>query len=1090
MTKKAGWPFFTKGMYKTFALIKLTILMLAVASQANGKQNFQENVSLSERNAPLIRVFKQIKKQTGYSYLVPATLLGQANKVSIDVKNVALTDALDIIFKDQPLGYSIVGKTIVVKEKEVKKTVSYDVSAPVDEVKGRVTDPNGEPIVGANVVVKGTNIAAITDRNGEFSLSNVPEGARIEISFVGYEPQIVSVKNRTPINTSLAIAAKELDVAIVQGYGMTSHRTKTGSISKITSDQIAKQPISNPLSALQGRVSGVFITTQNGLPGGNIKVQIRGQNSISAGINPLYIVDGVPFLATPLNEGLANYRGANGDISPLNSLNPSDIESIEILKDADATAIYGSRGSNGVILITTKQGKAGKTNVSFNIYNGINTSYSNSEYLSLQEYLSLRREAFKNDGVIPTASNAPELMLWDTTKSINWRDYILGNHSTLTSVQTDISGGNNTTKFLVGFNYRKEGSIIKGDFDYKRFSSHLKVEHNAFDNRLSLNLSVTYSADVNRLPKISIPGLLTLPPNYPVFDTSGKYNWNLSVNPAAQLMQKSRSRTDNIIANIIMKYRIANGLSFKSSFGYTKIQMNQVLTQPLASLNPNSTSSVSTAYYGNNGSVTLIAEPQLDYSILAKSYKLNLLVGSTFQKSTRDGFLITGTNFSSDALLENMGSAGLLSGGSTIFSEYKYNSLFGRLNFILTDKYIINVVYRRDGSSRFGPRKEFGSFGSLGLAWIFTNEQFIRSRNFISFGKFRASYGLVGNDQIQDYGYLSSYTSSGTYQGFGTFRPSRIANPFYGWEVNKKLELGLDIGFFNDKVLLTGAWYRNVSDNLLVDYPLPGQTGFTDYQANLPATVLNSGFELDLNSTIIKCKNFSWSSSLNVSFPRNRLMDYPGLEQSSNANTYVIGKDLSVYKGYRFTGVDPFTGFATFEDINKDGTISFPNDVVVLGKTSPDFFGGISNTIIFKDFQLDLLGQFVKQYANLGTISPGRTRSNQFKIVLDRWQNPGDVTDIPIASTTPGKPAYIANSFLNSSNYVFRNSSYLRLKTLSLSYRFKETVCKRLGFSSFSLNAQAFNVLTFTPSKTEDPESQLGGIAPLKSYAFGLNLKL
>ncbi len=1082
--KKAG---LVAVISRTLRIMKLTAFLLLIICLHASAKTFSQEITLSLKNVNLETVFKEVQKQTTYRFVYTNEQLENAIKVTIQVKNETLGTVLGLCFKNQPLTYTIEEKNIIIQIKENQDRDTPAISQ--FNITGKVTNEKGEPLAGATLKIKETSIGTIANDNGEFSIENVEPNSTLVISSIGYQTQEIKLKGRTYIIVQLKMAVNNLDETVVIAYGKTTRRLNTGSISKVSEADISKQPVSNPLNAVQGRAAGVFINTQNGLPGGNITVQIRGKGSINAGTDPLYVIDGVPFNSTPLNSSFSTLSdGIAGATSPLNSINPSDIESIEILKDADATAIYGSRAANGVILITTKKGMPGKTKLDLNFYTGFSRLADFPHLLNIQQYLELRHEGFQNDGITPTTSNAPDLLKWDTTRSVNWPKYMLGGTAVTTNGQIGVSGGNENTTFLISGNYRMEGTILRGDQKYQRVGGHVLIHHSSTDKKFFLDFSSSYTDDNNKQLSSSIFGTLTLPPNIPIYDNTGNYNWVgiTSANPEAVLKRKSTSRTDNFLTNLSMRYSIVHNLQLKTNLGYTRTEMDQVMTYPKISFNPNS-GSQSYAYYGNNKISSLIIEPQLEYSKNIKKSNAQLLAGMSWQQTTQEGNFITGTDYSNDDLLEFAGAAGTIS-ATNLYSQYKYASLFGRLHYDYNRKYILNASVRRDGSSRFGPGSQFGNFGAIGVGWIFSEERSLKKLPFISYGKLRASYGITGNDLISDYQYLSTYGTTGaTYQDVTGLAPTRIANADFRWESNKKLEIAIEAGLAKNRILFTAAWYRNRSGNQLIDYPLPYMSGpFGHYVANLPALVENKGFEFEANAVIIRKDAFSWSLAGNITIPKNKLLKYPGLEASAFANTYVIGEDLSIRKALNFTGINTQTGLPEYEDINHDGVISTPEDYAIVGRTSPYFFGGFGSDVQFHGFQLNVFFQFSKQYAQgLATI-PG-TRSNKFNIALQRWRNTGDVSTIAKATVAP------AGEYFNLalSDAAFYNASYARLKNVSLSYTLPSWLANKLKFSNCRIYCEGQNLVTWRKeANLYDPETANSGIAPLKTVVIGIQLTL
>ena len=978
-----------------------------------------------------------------------------------------------------------------------KAVAQINTPLQTQQVQGKVTDEQGKPLPGATVKIKNGNVLGSTDMEGKFVLNNVPLKGALSISFIGFQTSEIPI----PINTSneiiiqLKADANSLNEVQVIGYGTTTKRLNTGSVSTVSAIDLEKQPVTNVLSALEGRAPGVFVQQTNGLPGGGINIQIRGKGSILAGTDPFYVIDGVPYSSNVLSSNSAiGTTSLNGLVSPFNSINPDDIESINILKDADATAIYGSRGANGVVLITTKKGKAGKTNVDLNISEGINKIASLPSLLNLQQYLQIRKEAFKNDGETPssdpTSTNyAPDLTTWSQSKSTNWGKYLLGGTGHVTDVQGNISGGEKNTTFNIGGNFHSETTVLPGDNLYQRGGLRYSLQHTTLNDKFSIILSGAYTTDHNQLvdPSSTFEGDLFLPPNFPLYDQNDKINWEYGLNPSADIKAQSKISTDNFVSNLILKYNITKDLNFNTSFGYNKININQVQTFPLASQNPQYSPS-NYSYFATNSNQSVIIEPQLNYIKKFNSSILSLLAGGTYQNTLSQGQYINASNFSSEELLQNLASAGTINTISNSYLQYKYVSLFGRVNYAIDDKYILNASIRRDGSSRFGPGNQFGTFGAVGGAWLFSQENWIKSNlPFISYGKLRGSYGIVGNDQITDYQYLSTYSSSGyTYQDTSGLKPSRISNSNFHWEVDKKLEIGLELGFVKDRILLTVDRYQSRSSNQLVAYAIPTLTGFNSYQANLPAVVQNTGWEIEFNTKNIQQKDFNWSTTFNITVPSNKLVSFQNFVNSSYANTLVLGEDITRVYGYRLTSVNPSTGNAIYAS-QPGSTSASPYYYYTMGNRTPNFYGGFGNTFIYERWQLDIFGQFTKQDAQGDlSYSPGQFINN-YQYTLKRWQQPGDITNIPKASNNP-------DYYYSSSSGNFFDASYFRLKNVSLSYNLPSKWLSKIGIDRLRVYAQGQDLYTWWHKNNPflDPESGAFGttnnLPPMRSIVFGTQI--
>lgn len=1082
--------------------MKLTaIILLTACLQVSAKPNAQ-NVTLSEKNAPLEKIFQEIKRQTGYSFLYSSEVLKQAHRVDIDVRDASLAQALNACFAGQPLSWEMEDKTIIVKPK-TKIAGKERMPLPPIDVHGRILNDAGEPVEGASIVVKGNNAKGTTSNKEGYFTINVNEGDVIVVSFVGYQSKDVKVTSSLIAGGNLTItlskASVQLDETVVIAYGTTTKRLSTGNVTSVKAVDIEKQPVNNPLLAMQGRVPGAFITQANGLPGSQVVVRIRGQNTIGvAGSNPLYIVDGVPFDGQPLElqgGGGINGLGATGATNPLILINPADVESMEVLKDADATAIYGSRGANGVILITTKKAKAGKTTVEAGLSISAGKIAHKLDLLNLQQYLALRRKAFANDGVTPTAANAIDLVTWDTTQGTDFQKLLLGNTARTTNASVSVSGGNQNTRFMVRGNYNRETTVLPGNDANNRGTFHFNADHTSTDGRFNAGITFTYSKSVSTIGSID-PTLLaiTLPPNFPLYKANGSYNlfYNLSatsqvLNPLASLDNLRKTNSTSMVVNMTLQYQLFRGLKFKTSMGVTTVDFDQKNLTYKASFNTNTAS----ASFVSNTSQTYVVEPMLEFNQKAGPGKLNVIVGGTWQdKLYSQPYNIWASGIPSDNLIENYLSASsvtVTSSGAQY--EYKYVSGFGRVNYNVGNKYIFNGTVRRDGSSRFGKDKQFGNFGSVGGAWILSEENFIKKQRikWLSFAKLRANYGLTGNDQINDYQSLESYTTTAYTYGGTSLYPSRLANANFSWETTKKMEFSLVTGFFDNRLSATATWFRNRSGNMLINYTLSPQAGFNSYQANLDAMVQNKGWEFELNSDNIKSKNLTWTSSFNLTIPKNTLLKYPNLDKTSSANTYVIGESLNILRGYHYTGMT--NGLPTVQDVNNSGTyttglaVKGNGDYVIMGKTTPDFYGGLGNGLTYKNWSLDVFCTFVKQEA-----LDVRASINM----------PGLAANVDVKSTEDGfKPTQVssgtaATAFTRykASDAMMIDASYIRLKNLSLSYNFDESMLRRVKIHRLKLYVQAQNLFTITSFNGMDPESGALTVPPLKVLMAGIQITL
>lgn len=958
-------------------------------------------------------------------------------------------------------------------------------------VTGTVRDSRG-PLPGVTVMVKGTSIITTTDFDGRYSIQASKRDVLV-FSFMGFSTVEKKIEDSL-LDIVLSEDATNLkEVVINAGYYSVKDKERTGSIARITSKDLETQPVVNVLAAMQGRIAGVDIIQDSGSPTSGFRVKIRGQNSLRAtGNDPLYVIDGVPYSTETIGSNNTSTALA-APASPLTNINPSDIESIEVLKDADATAIYGSRGANGVVLVTTRRAKAGKTSVSFSASTGIGKVTKFINLMDTRAYLEMRREAFANDGISQYPEDAYDINgTWDQNRYTDWQKELLGGTSQIRNYSGSVAGGSELTQFLFSGSLHNETTVQPGDFNYTKAGVHFSSNHTSDNRKFKMTFSAGYTFQDNLQSGTDLTlTARTLAPNAPeLYENEGNLNWENGTfsNPLATLESKSTAKVNDLVASTSLLYNLLPGLQLKSSFGFTSLQSNETRTDPSTGYNPafGMGSESSSLFTSSVDRKSWIIEPQISWDKTIGKAQINLLGGATAQSVVNGRLQQSGFGFTSNSLIENLSSANTKQITVSDETEYRYQAFFVRANFNWDGKYILNLTGRRDGSSRFGPADRFAWFGAAGAAWLFSQEKFLDGNSIISFGKLRASYGTSGNDQIGDYQYIDTYTSAGrSYNGLVGLNPSRLYNPNFGWEINKKLEAAVEMGFFKDRLFLTGAYYRNRSSNQLIGVQLPRTTGFSSINANLDATVQNSGWEFTLRSENIRSKNLTWNTTFNISAAKNNLLAFPGLEGSAYTNTYVIGRSINIAKLYELTGVDSQTGLYTFRDYNGDGIISDPDRQHITDLT-PKYFGGIQNQLYYKKFELDFLFQFVKQrnYEYIAN-TPAGTFNNQAVGMEQRWRMPGDQSDNQLYTSGASGPAVQAYNNYSQSSGIVNDGSYIRLKNIALAYNLplpENTFKCRIYF-------QGQNLLTFTPYKGGDPEFRYSGfLPPLRIYSVGIQL--
>ncbi|SEW35011.1 TonB-linked outer membrane protein, SusC/RagA family [Chitinophaga sp. YR573] len=1055
----------------------------------------------------LQKIFQKIEQQTGKRIFYANSILDDQQKVNIKAVNNTIPEVLSQILAGKKLEWSIEPKFITIvaiKNQPILKSTFTEADTTIT-VTGRVTNEKGEPVIGATVVAQGTRNAVTTGTDGSFVAHNVRSNSSLIISSIGYSSQEISYKKKGSLgNIQLKEYVGKLDEMVIIAYGTTTKRFNTGDVVTVKAEEIEKQPVNNPLLALEGRVPGMEITQSTGLAGSGVKIRIRGQNSYFNGNDPLYIIDGVPY--TPqLLKNLGSILGGSGNEStgiygsPLSYINPNDIESIDILKDADATAIYGSRAANGAVLITTKKGKPGQTKVDVNIQRGIGKVTRKIDLLNTRQYLDMRYEALKNDNV--TIGNGIggdiDLTKWDTTRYTDWQKVLIGGTAHYNEARASISGGNSTTQYLIGGTYHKETTVFPGDFNDQKTSVHFNITSSSADERFTATFSGNYLYDVNKLLQFDLTNNINLAPNAPeIYNKDGSLNWANSTwtNPLSYLQQRFRSQTSNLISNAILGYKISKSLEVKTSFGYNNMQLNEVNVRPHSSVDPAFWSSdVRQSNFTNNTSKTWIIEPQITYKHTIAKGELQTLAGATIQQSDDNGQILHGEKFISDKVMEDIKSAPIVTISSTTIAQYKYSAVFGRLNYNWENKYLINLTIRRDGSSRFGPENRFHNFGALGIGWILSNEHFFqKSIPSLSFAKIRGSYGVTGNDQIGNYRYMDLYYATNlSYQGIVGLYNQNLSNPLLAWEKTKKLEGGLELGFLKDRIFTSISYYKNHSSNQLTSYILPSVTGFGSIDANQDANIENRGWEFLVNTINIQSSSFRWTSSFNLSVTKNKLVSIG--PTVLGIDSQYVGHPLGTFFTYHLSNVNPATGQYQFID-SKGATTTNPDytDLTVPINLTPKFYGGFQNNFEYKNFQLSISLQFIKQIGlnnKFGNYPGGFYFGNQPVTILNRWKKTGDVA--PVQRYNQDFSLYDGYSKANGSDAAYSDASFIRFRNISLSYSLPISTIQKLHLQKLRVYLQGQNLFTITKYQGGDPETRsLTSLPPLKVLTAGIQLSL
>lgn len=1071
-------------------------------------------VSLSVRNTTLLNIFDNISSQTGLHFFYSREYLDDREKYSIRAADEPVLAVVNRLVNKKGFACKVEGRLLVVYKSSSTTSAQTQEQSSATDIKtyrlhGQVLDTTGTPLPGATILIKGTNNRYSAKEDGQFFLSTTTPNPTLRISYTGYDTEEYSVTDpEKDISVALRQHTSPLDETVVIAYGTTSKRLNTGNVAKVAASDIEKYPVSNPLLTLQGRVPGLTIYQLSGAPGTPLEIRLRVQNSFLSSNTPLIVLDGIPLPAGSQNINLLTSH-PNSSVGLFSIFNNMDIASIEVLKDADATAIYGSRGGNGVIVITTKRGTTGNLKVRADYTMGVSQASSKLSLLNTPQYLKLRREAFRNDGLTITnipgdPGNAPDILAWDTTRYTDWQKWQIGGNAPTSNANMFLSGGNETTQMMMSLGFYREGTVYPSDMAYLRGTASFSFNHRSADNRFRLSVYTNYAKDRNDMFNSPLFSIL-LSPNAPkLYDENNQLNWiegnEPFKNPAAEYLKTYAHEKENQIVNLNVEYSILRDLKIKFNLGYNSTTANENLRIPKASQNPYLTNNITgTSSFGNNSFKSYLAEPQAEYYRRIKDGELIILAGASFQYTSNYTSTIVGQGYTNDALLGSLDGAGVIGSSLTNRLEYKYGATFGRITYKLRNRYIVNLSGRRDGSSKFSPEHRFSNFGSVGAAWIFSEEPFIKEElPFFSFGKLRSSFGVTGNDQIADYKFLDTWSPSlgNPYQNTTTMQPDALYNPAYNWERTKKIEAALELGFFKDRLIATLAYFRNRSDNQLIKYSLPWQTGFSSILKNFDALVQSSGWEFTINSDLIKSKSLTLNAAFNISIPRNKLLRFRNLASSSYAGTYVIGESLNVLYKLQSGGVSPDSGYFRLADA--DGNGHYTNaDYKVIGSLDPTYHGGFQLNLQYKRLGFSLAGEFRKQLipnylfrTYLNNFFPG-TMVNQSDFVLDHWQQKGDIARYPKYSTKPTGTVYAPRNEIMASNQAYSDGSFLKCRNIAVSYTLDMRKRKDKAPTQLTIFCNAQNLFTITGYKEGDPETaDIFCLPLLRTIAGGIRFSI
>lgn len=1102
---KKNWLYLrcNPGISKLVRKMKITIFLLITAilgTTAAESYSQSAKLTLDLKHSTIKEILNNIENQSEFRFFYSGSV-DVERRISISSKDQKVFDVLDELFEGTDVKYEVIGRQIAL----VKNNESFNFeSVQVNQQRtfsGTVTDESGESLPGVTVLVKGSTQGTVTNADGNYSLENVPEDATLVFSFVGMRTQEVEVGGQTTIDVTMVVDAIGIEEVVAIGYGTMKKSDLTGSISSVTSRDLAQIPASNVLEQAQARIAGVDIVRSNGSPGAPIQIRIRGNRSINASNEPLYVVDGIPTSAN------------------INEFNPNDIESMEILKDASAVAIYGSRGANGVVLITTKRGRRGKGVISYDSYYGIKKPIENLDLMNPQEFMAYKRVAY---GMEPNDSSSDdeifsnlELENFQKGNITNWFNEVVQNSAVQQEHMVSVSGGSDEVAYYVSGSYFDEQGLIKNT-DFDRVAFRVNIDAKVTD-KFKLGMSSTVSnTERNQMNNEPYSGALRFSPLTNPYNENGEFlpypnpDEGLISNPLTNLQPNQyvdETKGLRIFANIFGVLKISNDLTFRLNFGpdYNISRRGRYT----GSLDQN----INTASINNSNEFNYTLENILTYERKLGNHSLNAVGLFSVQESK----LETSNSSAQDLPIEratfyDLGSASTITGVGSSLLRWGLLSYMGRFNYSFLDRYLLTLTGRYDGSSRLAENNKWDFFPAVSMGWILSEEDFFNS-NVLPFFKIRASYGEVGNTSISPYqtqgGLVRSVYAYGNIGAFG-FKQNSIPNPKLSWETSKTTNIGLDFGLLNGILSGTFEIYNTNTENLLLNRVIPVTSGYSSILQNIGST-RNRGWEFTASAPILKNANgFNWDISLNVFSNKEEITKLFDDKSDDVGNRWFIGEPINVFYSFEKLGIwqldeaeeaaehNQEPGEIKIADVNgrdengeytnkPDGIID-SDDRKVLGSTVPNWVGGITNRLSWKGIDFSFLiytrqGHMLNSdYHHIGANNwQGRYNS----INHDFWTETNPTNDFPKPQSSE------APLYADAVRYF--DASFVKIKNIAIGYTIDDAVLEKINISSLRIYFTANNPITFSKFDVIDPETSgnVGSNNTLttSTYLFGLNVK-
>ncbi len=1140
--------------------MRLTAVLLLSAILHVNASSYGQGISLSEKNAPIKVVLEKIRKQSGLNFLFASTNLNNAKPVTIDVKNIDLQIVLEEIFKDQPFEYSLDDNSVVITHK-TPSLIELIIKAFEDVVvQGEVKDENSIPMSGVTIKVKNSDIkSVISDKNGRFTIK-VPEGSTLIISYIGYkEREIAAAAN---INIMMEVSKNELKETVVIGYGTAKRKDLTGSVSSVNIDEVKNLPFMSLDNAMIGKASGVQVIKADGAPGGAVRIRVRGGTSLIGSNDPLYVIDGIPVTvtnnyvtSTDMTNPTENYGGENArnsaisesfarGLNNLAGLNIEDIESIDILKDASATAIYGSKAANGVVIVTTRKGKRNEKPILEANYYGGYSNRRNQEVLNREQYLSVLKQAAQTrvaeDTRLNRAQNAPILSVANGTAifgtaDTDWLDLVTRSGITQ-NANLSVRGGGTGSTYFSSLSYSQQQGVVIGT-DFSRFSGKLNLD-NEIGNRLRINTNLDFGFTKNNITNGVYANALIAPPTNSPYNADGSFTnfdlYNLgsdfgAQNPLALASATNLGKTNLLLGSISGEYTILKDLKFKSmiSINFNSYKQRNYIPSYLEIANPNSQGGVSAGFgvgsQALNESVNTFIENTLSWNKeFNDNHRLDLLGGQSFEKYRSEFFSAEGRTYPDDTYLNNLTSAATPTQvrGSNPSGQFALLSYYLRANYSFKDRYLLTFTGRTDISSKFAQGNQAGYFPSGAIAWKLNEESFLKNAKWINELKIRVSAGITGTNSIADNMFRTLYTPT-SYAGASAIVPSQLGNNKIKWEETLQKDFGLDYVLFNNRIRGTFGYYDKTTDGVLLNVSTAPSYAYGNVVINV-AKVQNRGLEFDIRGDVIRSKAFNWNTAFNISRNRSKVLSVnggpfsdPNNRNALNLGTSVVreGDPLGLLWGRISKGViktqeqlDAYKAswplWTVFEPRLNIGDLAYEIDPAtgiwkqnVIGNALPDFFGGFTNIFNYKNFSLSTLLTF--SYGN--ELLYQNDVSN--RAVVNNVNKGIDILDSYSASNpTSNRQRLLWGSNVFNTNENVYDASYLRMKSISLGYELPKKLATAWKLRTASIYVSATNLFTITnypgldPEVSDAPGSIIGGGRDLSTYpvtrelTFGIRL--